>query len=141
MSIFILVIEAFQLGVLQASDLHAWPKVFRKTKSRCLKGVSCLLGSDYEISLSQQRFLNRNLKYRKFFLWYSLCEKCPNLKCFWSIFPCIWPESGKLLCIQSKYGKIRTRKNCNSEHFLWSDSFCESWFISYWNPSHYVLGF
>ena len=31
MSIFILVIEAFQLGVLQASDLYAWPKVFRKT--------------------------------------------------------------------------------------------------------------
>ena len=42
----------------------------------------------------------------------TLREKCSYSKFFWSVFPRIWTKS---LCIQSKYGKIRTRKATNTD--------------------------
>ena len=42
----------------------------------------------------------------------TLCEKCPNTEFFfWSVFSRIRTEYGEILCIQSEYEKIRTRKN------------------------------
>ena len=42
-----------------------------------------------------------------FTLWGSLREKCPYLEIVWSVFS----------CIQSEYGKIRTRKTLNTDNF------------------------
>ena len=42
----------------------------------------------------------------------TLCEKCPNTEFFFlSVFSRIRTEYGEILCIQSEYEKIRTRKN------------------------------
>ena len=47
----------------------------------------------------------------------SLRENCLYLEFFWSVFSRIWTEYGISLRIQSKCGKIRTRKSSNTDTF------------------------
>ena len=47
----------------------------------------------------------------------SLCEKCPYLKFFWSVFSRTWTEYGNIRSIQSKRGKIQTRKTPSTDTF------------------------
>ena len=48
---------------------------------------------------------------------WSLREKCPYSKFFWSVFSRIWTEYGVSLRIQSKCGKIKTRKTPKADTF------------------------
>ena len=48
---------------------------------------------------------------------YSLHENCPYSEFFWSVFFHIWTEDGKIWSIQSKCGKMRTRKTPNTDTF------------------------
>ena len=66
----------------------------------------------------------------------TLREKCPYLQFFWSVFPCIRTEYGKIrsisVRIQSECGKIQTRKTPNMDTFhsvkiLISANFRETW--------------
>ena len=45
---------------------------------------------------------------------HALCKKCPYSEFFWSVFPLIYEIN---LRIQSKCGKIRTRKALNTDTF------------------------
>ena len=47
-----------------------------------------------------------------------LREKYPYSEFFWSLFSRIQTEYEEILRIQSKYGKIQTRKSPNTDTFL-----------------------
>ena len=53
----------------------------------------------------------------------TLREKHPYSEFFWSVFSRIRTEYGEIRSIQSKCGKIRTRKYSVSEHFSYSEHF------------------
>ena len=57
----------------------------------------------------------------------SLIEMYPNKnkEFFWSVFSCSGTEYGDLLCIQSDYRKIRTRKNSVFRHVSRSEYWCK----------------
>ena len=63
----------------------------------------------------------------------TLREKCPYVEFFWSIFSCILPEYGQILCITPYSVRIREKtgqKNSKYVHFSCSDSCSEK---SHWN--------
>ena len=60
----------------------------------------------------------------------TLCEKSTNTECYLYLFSRIWTEYGDLH--QSKYGKIRTRKNSVFGHIS-RTCFLSSCFIKFYN--------
>ena len=89
---------------LYLSWSHAfWAKfnrIYKREFSGGSKKTSPVLHSHTSISSILDRFEK--------ILFAIHCVKCPYLEFFWSVYSRIWNEYGEIL--QSKYGKIRTRK-------------------------------